>query len=423
MAILPNIFNPEFYNGPMAGVLGNLPGYMTQPGQSQGFPGAPGMPTDMSGSRAPQAPPGAPMDIQPPQAPQGGGFMGGLSNGLANNSNMLMAMGAALMGGKGMGGALESGMMGGQLDQRNRTTNQTRQALIKQGLSPEMAEIVAGNPALMSAVMQQKMGLTGGTDDIKEFEYAKKQGFTGNLQEWMQRKRAGAGEYGLQGIWGVGPDGKPALVQLGKSGDAIQSKLPDGFTPAKDPIKVDAGTHFVLLDPQTRQPITTIPKNIEGKEAAEEIGKARGQAQVALPNVVANAEQTLKIIQDIKNDPYRQRGTGGSSIFNAIPATGGFDFAQKVEQLKGKAFLEAFQSLKGGGAITEIEGKKAENAIARLNVAQSEGAFLEAINDLEAVVTAGIGRAKARAQPGSAAPAAVPAVTGAPNLKQKYGLE
>jgi hypothetical protein len=251
MAILPNIFDPQFYGGPMAGVLGNLPGYQAMPGQSQGFPG---MPTDMSSQRAPQAAPGAPMDIQAPQAPQGGGFMGGLSNGLANNSNMLMAMGAALMGGKGMGGALESGMMGGQLDQKNRTTNLTRQALIKQGLTPEMAEIAAGNPALMSAIMSQKLGLTGGTDDIKEFEYARKQGFTGSLQEWMQRKRAGAGEYGMQPIWGV-KDGKPAVMQLGKSGDAVESRLPAGFEIARDPIKVEGPTGTTLLDAQTRQPV------------------------------------------------------------------------------------------------------------------------------------------------------------------------
>jgi hypothetical protein len=158
MSILPNIFNPEFYNGPMAGVLGNLPGYMTQPGQSQGFPGAPGMPTDMSGSRAPQAPPGAPMEMQPPQAPQGGGFMGGLSNGLANNSNMLMAMGAALMSGGGFGGALQGAMAGGQIDKKNRASNSTMRALVAKGLPPELAEAAASNPELAKALIPQLFG-------------------------------------------------------------------------------------------------------------------------------------------------------------------------------------------------------------------------------------------------------------------------
>ena len=37
--------------------------------------------------------------------------------------------------------------------------------------------------------------------------------------------------------------------------------------------------------------------------------------------MIANAEQTLKIIQDIKGDPYRERGTGFSSILNNVPAT------------------------------------------------------------------------------------------------------
>jgi hypothetical protein len=412
MSILPNIFNPEFYNGPMAGVLGNLPGYMTQPGQSQGFPGAPGMPTDMSGSRAPQAPPGAPMDIQPPQAPQGGGFMGGLSNGLANNSNMLMAMGAALMGGKGMGGALESGMMGGQLDQRNRTTNQTRQALIKQGLSPEMAEIVAGNPALMSAVMQQKMGLTGGTDDIKEFEYAKKQGFTGNLQEWMQRKRAGAGEYGLQGIWGT-KDGKPALTQLGKSGEAVLSKLPEGFEPAQKPIEVDTKMGTVLIDPQTRQNIGFVPKQIAEAAAQEKIGEAQGPARVALPAAENTTKRALTMLDQLEKHPGFSDGVG--FIVGRLPAMTpkAADFRERVEQVDAMVFGDAVEVMRGLGALTDREGPKVTAARARLKTAKSEEDFKTALKDVREVFQTGIENMRTKAG-GAAKPAATaPAPSGA----------
>ena len=143
---------------------------------------------------------------------------------------------------------------------------------------------------------------------------------------------------------------------------------------------------------------------------------------MALPNVIANAEQTLKTIQSVKSDPYLSRGTGMTSVLNNVPGTGGYDFAQKVEQLRGKTFLEAFNSLKGGGAITDVEGRKAENAIARLSTGQSEKSFREALNELEEVVTIGMERAYKRA--GVAPPAsAKPSVGGNASLKSKYGLD
>lgn len=286
-------------------------------------------------------------------------------------------------------------------------TNQTAQALIQRGLDPVVAQQVARNPDLMRAVLPSLMGTTGQTDDIKEYQFAKKEEPNLTFQQFMQRKRSVTGEHGLNVLYGTNDKGETIALQPSKAGGLVQAQLPAGVKLSSGVEKIDLGTHWGIMDKKTGNMVGQQPKDIEGKESAEERGKAKGLAQVNLPNVVANAEQTLKIIQDIKNDPYRARGTGFSSILNSVPATGGFDFAQKVEQLKGKAFLEAFQALKGGGAITEIEGKKAENAIARLNVAQSEPSFLQALNDLEEVVTAGIGRAKQRA--GAPAPASTPA--------------
>lgn len=275
--------------------------------------------------------------------------------------------------------------------------NQTVKALVAKGLDPALAETVARDPASLRALLPTLMGNGGLTDDIKEYTFAKREDPSLTFEKFMARKKSVSGEYGMTPIWGTGPDGKPAVLQLGKSGDAKQSVLPQGFSLARDPIKVEGPTGTTILDPQTRQQVGFIPKDITAAKIAEAKGEAQGAAQVALPQVLANAEQTLATIKSIKDDPYRERGTGASSLFNFVPGTGGYDFAQKVEQLKGKTFLEAFQSLKGGGAITEMEGRKAENAIARLSVAQSEGAFLEALNELEAVVKAGIERSKQKA--------------------------
>jgi hypothetical protein len=289
----------------------------------------------------------------------------------------------------------------------------------KYGLDPGVAAAVAGNPTLLSGVLGQQLGVTGQTEDIKEFEYAKKQGFTGTLEQWMQRKRAGAGEYGLQGIWGTDSEGNPAIVQLGKGGEAIQSKLPPGFKPGKDAQKVDLGTHWGILDPTTRQMVSTIPKDIAGKEAAEERGKAMGQAQVNLPKIEDSATLALKNIEQIEKHPGKKWGLGWMGVFPGVPGTDQKGFVALVDQLKGKSFLQAFETLKGAGQITEIEGQKATEAIARLDRAQSHQDFDTAIKDLKEVIEMGVSRSRKIA--GGGAPAGT--ATQAPGGTTKSGLK
>jgi hypothetical protein len=328
-------------------------------------------------------------------------------------SNAMTGLQSFLNGG-GLISSIRGAAEGRRVDPRGmaeQQANQTERFLVSKGMDPAMAKTVLSDPVLTRAVLPQIMGLGGGqTDDIKEYQFAKKEDPTLTFQKFMQQKKAVSGEYSLTPQFGTNEKGETVMIQTGKSGSAIQTVLPAGVKLSSGVDKIDLGSSWGIIDKKTGQMVGQQAKDIEGKEAAEERGKAKGLAQVALPNVIANAEQTLQTIKSIKEDPYRQRGTGLSSVFNAIPATGGYDFAQKLEQLKGKTFLEAFQQLKGGGAITEIEGKKAESAIARLSAGQSEGAFLEAVNELETIVTAGIERAKARAgqggQPAQAAPAA-----------------
>jgi hypothetical protein len=230
------------------------------------------------------------------------------------------------------------------------------------------------------------------TDDIREFEYAKKQGFTGSLEQWMQRKRGGAGEYGLNPVWGKDKDGNPALVQLGKSGDAISPKLPEGFSPSKGIEKIDLGDSWGFVDKQSGQTLRVVPKNIEDKEAAEERGKARGLAQVGLSSAITKVDYSLNLLDEMIKHPGRETATGLSSRLdprNIIPGTDASDFAIRAKQVEGRAFLEAFESLKGGGAITEIEGAKATQAIGRLDRAQSDAEYKKALAELQGILKQG----------------------------------
>lgn len=360
-----------------------------------------------------------PMDITPQmpqraaQPQQQPNFMDKLGAGLAG----------FFQGGGTLSGALQSSAQG--FETGRTPQNQTVAALTKRGLEPELAAVVARDPALLRSVLAAQIRPQQ-SNDIVEFEYARKNGFKGGFEDWIANKRAGAGEYGMQPIWGTDAQGNPAVVQLGKSGQAVQSKLPTGFQVARDPIKVDAGTHFNLIDPQTRQVIRQVPKDLAGAESQKEQGTAQGKAAVALPTVISKADQSLKLIDDMINHPGRETATGLSGLIdptNYFPGSQGKDFQIRQRQLQGRTFLEAFESLKGAGAITEIEGAKAEQAIARLDLAQSDNEYLAALKELKVIINNGIKLARTRAGVQPSTPTAGVPVGETRNLKEKYGLD
>jgi len=401
--LLDYLYSPSTYSGD-GGLLSRLMPSTAMIPQSQGFPQAEQPnPIAVGGYQMPRVgnpdqfvpqqsmtPPNAmPTQGQAPQQSQGfGGFLNAFNENLQTLGN---------------GGSLIGALTGQQ------PNNQTTQFLVARGIEPALARTIVSDPGLLRSVLPQVLGVGGQTDDIKEYQFAKREEPNLTFQQFMQRKKAVSGEYSLNPVYGTDAQGNTVLLQTGKSGEAIQTKLPDGVKVSSGVDKVDLGTSWGIIDKRSGQMIGTQPKDIAGKESAEEVGKARGQAIATLPTTIANAEQTLQVIKSLKEDPYRQQATGLSSVFNAVPATGGFDYAQKLEQLKGRTFLEAFQALKGGGAITELEGKKAEAAIARLNPGQSEKSFLEALNELEQIVQAGIERAKQKAgQPAAPQQTAAP---------------
>jgi hypothetical protein len=220
---------------------------------------------------------------------------------------------------------------------------------------------------------------------------------TGEVRDAPTAPGASPTDLGLNPQYGVDANGNPVLLQLGKNGRAVQTAMPDGVSLSKEPIKLDAGTHFVLLDPITRQPVGTVQKDIVGEEAAKVAGKAQGEASVDLEPSLQKANDTLSLIEQLRNHPGRTAATGKDYLRGSIPGTQAFDFAKINDQAQGRAFLEAFTSLKGGGQITEVEGKKATDAIARLDRAQTEEGYLAALDDLETIVLAGMERSRRKA--------------------------
>ena len=220
-------------------------------------------------------------------------------------------------------------------------------------------------------------------------------------------------EYGLTPQYGTDKDGNLVLIQLAKDGTAKQTMLPDGVALQKGVEKLDLGTSFQWYNTVTGEAIgEKIPKDNRGAASETAIGavtgKAEGENIAASESDVQAAQNALDLIQSLRDDPDRIRGTGVSAMLNGVPGTRGFNYQQKVDQAKGGAFLSAIQQMRGMGALSNNEGSAATAAVARINTAMTEDAFLAALDDYEKIVKQGMERAKRNGAGQQAAPQAPP---------------
>jgi hypothetical protein len=425
--LLDYIFDPSTYSG-NGGLLSRLtPSLGTIP-QSQGFPQQE-QPAQMT-QAAPmqvgnyQMPRVGNADLyQPQQAmmpPNAQPTQGQMAQAQPEQFNPLSAgfEGFARNLHTGPIGALVGGVGSAMGLGRN---NQTAQFLVSKGIEPALAKTIVSDPGLLRSVLPQMLGTGGQTDDIKEYQFAKREEPGLTFQQFMQRKRAVSGEYSLTPQYGTDKDGNTVLIQTGKSGEAIQTKLPEGVKISSGVDKVDLGTQWGIIDKRNGQMVGTQPKDIAGKEAAEARGKAQGEAQAAVPGAIADAERTKASIDQLLKHEGLNSIVGSLDQYRPTWALGekGNDALARYKQLQGQAFLQAYNLLKGGGAITDIEGKKAEAAMARLDRAQSEDVFKEALKDFRDAIESGVNKLKAKAGAGAPVSAAAPAT----NLKAKYGLD
>lgn len=364
--------------------------------------------------------------MSPSAQPQPNGWSGKIGASLGNNSNMLIGLGLGLLdkrqnnqvpfsqiGQQAMGGA--------QLDQQQKAKNLTVDWLMRsKGLSEQDAQTAVANPVVLSSFLSPKTE-TQSTDDIKEFQFSKQEGFEGTFEDWMRSKRENLPQYGVSPVYGKDAEGNPAIIQLSQSGQPIQTPMPDGFNLAPGFEKVDLVTEWGILD-RTGQITQRIPKDIAGAEYQQAVGAGQGAAAVSIPKVEQAADMMLRMINDVKNDPNREGTTGWQA--NIYQPRGGdrYSFQKKSDQLRGQAFMQAFETLKGGGAISEKEGQAATDAITRLDTSLSDEEYLSALNDLEAIINTAVDRARQRAgQTSDGLPQ--PPQSAMPDLYQKYGLE
>jgi hypothetical protein len=246
------------------------------------------------------------------------------------------------------------------------------------GEAAKRAQIEASQAS--AAAARANAGNIGLTDPIREFQFAKRNGFTGSFDDW---KRQGQNNNASQNItWGRDAAGNWVPMQATRSGELVASRMPPNVQPVP------------------------VPELAEAKAAATERGQGQGKAQVDLPAVETNAaliNRTLDQVQAAVDANPRMVG----GVTGRLPnVTASANEAQSIiDQTSGKVFLQAYQGLRGGGAITEAEGQKAEAALSRLRTtAVGTDAYRRAINDVRVEIQALADLARKKAAVGRPAP-------------------
>lgn len=321
--------------------------------------------------------------------------MAGFQDFLRNNNQALLQTGLGLLSGQN---AQQQAALGAQGLANAMNVNKTMQFL--QTSYPDLAQAVQSGALSPSdawkLAYQQKLEAKKPRNN---YMAVGKNLYDVESGKWVSPPASVGGddaEYGLNPQYGVDANGNPVIVQLSKSGTSKQTALPEGVSLSKEPIKLDAGTHFVLLDPITRQPIGQIPKDLAGAERQKEIGTAEGKATASAPADIQAGTTAKDLLDQIRTNPGIDRGTGMSSVGNMIPGTAGYDFQNLVDQAKSGAFLQAVQQMRGLGALSNNEGSAATQAITRMNTATSKEAFLKALDDYQEIIDQGIARAQSK---------------------------
>ena len=187
--------------------------------------------------------------------------------------------------------------------------------LAPMGGGPSMQQLlqVMSNPysppeykQVAGALLQQQLG---GMDPSKQLDMEYKR-----AQIAKMRSGGGGTEYGLNPQYGVDESGNPVLIQIGKDGTSTRTPLPEGVSLSKEPIKMDAGTHWVLLDPITRQAVGMVPKDNMGAARDTAVGKEQGEAVSDYQRQMSKLPELEKVVDQLgeigKQATYTWAGQG-----------------------------------------------------------------------------------------------------------------
>lgn len=319
-----------------------------------------------------------------------------LYDALAGKRNALMGLGAGIASGTDFGSGVAQGLTnaanGARVDdawavqqaqeaERQNNINATAKWLQDKGYNDlaQLASSGQGNLALQEAFGRMKpqapgenlMSVGGHLYDRTTGQWISPPAEAGNKQN-----------VSLQGQWGQDAQGNPVYLQPSSTGEFVQAQVPAGVE---------------LLSPYDLN---------ANKAAGTKFGQNTGSAQFDLPAAQLSTEQTLKAIQDVRNQSKGMDEQFGNimgvpqQILPTLPASERAKFQVETNRLINRTFLEAREVLRGGGQVTDFESRKAEGAISNLEEAMARGdkaLFNKSLNDLEQAVKDGYAKLQSQA--------------------------
>lgn len=231
-------------------------------------------------------------------------------------------------------------------------------------------------------------------------------------------------EFGLNPVYGTDKDGKTVIMQIGKRGDAVVTKLPEGVSLASGVERVDLGTSWGLMDKRTGQLVGTLPKDVAGAEKAKVEGKTAGervaeapQAELTYKSAVGTLDRLASEAKALRDHPGLKGITGWQSLFPNAAGGQAANAQAKLETLKSQIGFGVLQAMReasktGGalGSVSDAEGKRLENNLAALAQSQSLEEFQKNLDQIIGYAETSKGRlGEAYRQTYPNAPAARPA--------------
>ena len=175
-----------------------------------------------------------------------------------------------------------------------------------------------------------------------------------------------------------------ADIGVQKAGDIARSRA--GVQLDTEPA-IEAAVTEAVGEAKAKTPLGA--QELESKRQQQVITRqksvlANAELKLKRTEAVAQADDTIALIDKLIAHPGRKAATGTTAIFPTTPGSRAADFEADFNRLKGSAFLEAVQKLKGSGQISNTEGEAATASVLGIEIGQSEEGFVESLKSLRA---------------------------------------
>lgn len=211
--------------------------------------------------------------------------------------------------------------------------------------------------------------------------------------------------------------------------DKFGRPVGQGVEQYKAPIEMSTGASKMLLDPFTRQPLSSFRmEQSPDSRASNALGWANNAATLRGQDMtdgrardlndikrsekksvedltkggqIASFDTMLGTLERLGNHQGLSRSVGVVGAFPTMPGSESANFKAELDTFQSQAFIPMVSQLKGMGALSDAEGKKLTAAVGALNPNMGEKAFRESIaritSEMESARTRVSGQPRANA--------------------------